>query len=147
MHGLDILVYNSDYQGVIIDSTRHLTVSKDQTRYTKRKNEFKHALIVRPARFFSQAETTKHLKWASLAIFILICYMFYEQGARALRERQQPLIERLHALEERKAHLQNENEKLKRQIATLNDPDAIELMLKRQLGVVSRGQVKAYFPP
>ena len=78
-------------------------------------------------------------------LFILGCYLFYEQG---LKKRDQD-FSKLHMQylelqkESQLAHAQQEN--LLLQINSQSDPDYVELILMKGLGLVAEGQTKVLF--
>jgi hypothetical protein len=77
--------------------------------------------------------------------FIFLCAVLY---FHAMREKDLSYLEmaaRLRSLEKEKTSAFAEHEELLLQIQSQSDPAWVEMVLKRNLGVVPEGQVKVYF--
>jgi hypothetical protein len=80
-----------------------------------------------------------------VVLFILFCYVCYEQG---LRKRDVDFA-KLHAqyieLLDEKQRALTKNEDLQMQINSHNDPEWVEMTLMKGLGLVPEGQTKVLF--
>ena len=78
-------------------------------------------------------------------LFMLICYMFFEQSLRHRDAEYVKLYQQLIELRETRKIAQEENAKLMMHINSQSDPAWIELTLMKGLGLVPEGQTKVYF--
>lgn len=83
--------------------------------------------------------------WWWVVLFILLCYMSYEQGIRSRNMDFAKLSIQLTELQEQQKVALAFQEDLRLQINSQSDPDWIELTLMKGLGLVPEGQVKVYF--
>lgn len=80
-----------------------------------------------------------------LILFALLCFGLYEQGVRS-KERDSAILQKqLAALDEEYAVLMETQEQLRLQVNSHSDPDWIELVLMRGLGLVPENQTKVFF--
>jgi hypothetical protein len=77
--------------------------------------------------------------------FVALCGVLYLQGVRQKNITYQEMDGRLHILEIEKALALAEQEELLLQIQSQSDPAWVEMILKRNLGLVPEGQTKVYF--
>jgi hypothetical protein len=85
-----------------------------------------------------------HRSWWVIA-FVALCGVLYIQGVRQKNITFQEMTGRLQTLELEKALALAEHEELLLQIQSQSDPAWIEMVLKRNLGLVPQGQTKVYF--
>lgn len=78
-------------------------------------------------------------------LFLLACYLAYEQGMRTWSKEYSMLKKRYLEVEEEKLRLLSIQEDLLLQINSQSDPAWVELMLIKGLGLVPEGQTKVYF--
>lgn len=78
-------------------------------------------------------------------LFTLLCFGLYEQGVRSKEHDYAMLHRQLVELELEQERLVRVQEDLKLQINSQSDPDWIELVLMRGLGLVPEGQTKVFF--
>ena len=78
-------------------------------------------------------------------LFVLICLFTYDLSSRKKLQTQRSLQEKLATLEESVHHAKKEQLLMQQQIAAQDDPDWIELMLMRKLGLVPENQTKILF--
>lgn len=78
-------------------------------------------------------------------LFMLLCYMFYEQGMRKRDFDYTRLYSQLEELKEQKKRALAVQDDLLLQINSQSDPDWVELTLMKGLGLVPEGYIKAYF--
>lgn len=83
-----------------------------------------------------------HSWWTIL--FILFVAIFYEREATHLYSSKQELIQKLHELESEKNSALLLQEELQLRTNSQNDPEWIELVLMKNLGLVPEGQQKIY---
>jgi hypothetical protein len=80
-----------------------------------------------------------------VVLFILTCYMFYEQG---LKKRDQD-FDKLHLqlvdLQKQKKEALSLREDLILQVNSQSDPAWVELVLMKGLGLIPEGQTKVFF--
>lgn len=89
------------------------------------------------------AQTVRESWWVFLFLGVTACFYFYGMHEKNLAYRE---LERRHAeLEKEKALALEQQEELLLQINSQSDPQWIEMILKKDLGVVPEGQVKVYF--
>lgn len=79
-------------------------------------------------------------------LFILACYMFYEQQQRQRVFEYNRLAETMKDLESKRTEALARREDLLLQINSQSDPDWVELTLIKGLGLVPEGYKKVYFP-
>ncbi len=84
-------------------------------------------------------------RYGWLCVFWTVCFSCYAHGMHKKSRMCLDLREKIADLEALKLSAQKEGENLALQIASQTDPDWIEMVLKRQLGVVPEGQRKVYF--
>ena len=77
--------------------------------------------------------------------FAALCGVFYLHGVRQKNIAYQEMSGRLECLEAEKILAMAEQEELLLQIQSQSDPAWVELVLKRNLGLVPEGQTKVYF--
>ena len=77
--------------------------------------------------------------------FIALCGVLYLHGVRQKNIAYQEMTARLQKLETEKALAISEQEELLLQIQSQSDPAWVEMVLKRNLGLVPDGQTKVYF--
>ena len=80
-----------------------------------------------------------------MVIFILCCYLGYEQGLNKREEDFSKLHHQYTGLLQEKKQLEIQRESLLRQINSQSDPDWVELTLMKGLGLVAEGQTKVLF--
>lgn len=78
-------------------------------------------------------------------LFILFCYGFYLHGMHKKKELYNELKQSVDLLEHQLYSAIEQREDLILQIDSQNDPSWIELLIKKQLGMVPFGQTKVYF--
>lgn len=78
-------------------------------------------------------------------LFMLICYMLFEQGMRKRNRDFSRLETQLEELKSEKLKLLTKQEDLLLQINSQSDPAWVELTLMKGLGLVPEGQKKIYF--
>jgi len=85
-----------------------------------------------------------HSWWVIL--YALLCFIVYEKGTYYFLEEEMRLQSRLDQLQQMKDRAIVMQERFKMEINSQSDPDWIELVLMKGLGVVPEGQTKIYFP-
>lgn len=80
-----------------------------------------------------------------LILFALLCFGLYEQGVRTKHQDYTKLHNQLIELEREHTMLLDKQEHLKLQVNSQSDPDWIELVLMRGLGLVPENQTKVFF--
>lgn len=80
-----------------------------------------------------------------LFIFLIGCYLFYEQGLRRRADDFSRLQRQYLDLQNEKALASTERDHLLLQINSQSDPEWIELTLIKGLGLVQEGKVKVLF--
>jgi hypothetical protein len=85
-----------------------------------------------------------HRSWWVIA-FVALCGVLYLHGVRQKNVTYQEMTGRLQILEIEKAFALAEQEELLLQIQSQSDPAWVEMVLKRNLGLVPEGQTKVYF--
>lgn len=78
-------------------------------------------------------------------VFILLCYMLYEQGLRSRNHDFNKLSAQLETLQKEKKELLAKQEELLLQINSQSDPAWVELTLMKGLGLSPEGASKYYF--
>ncbi len=89
------------------------------------------------------AELLHRYGWVLL--FWVVCFTLYSQAMHKKSVVYSELKENIRDLESLKALTELEREDLALQIYSQNDADWIEMVLKKNLGVVPEGQTKVYF--
>lgn len=84
-----------------------------------------------------------HFWW--VALFLIGCLLFFEQGEKGREILYTELSERLQALEQEESAALVQREDLLLQINSQSDPRYVELILMKELGVVPEGSQKVYF--
>ncbi len=77
--------------------------------------------------------------------FVALCGVLYLHGVRQKNITYQEMDGRLQILQIEKAFALAEQEELLLQIQSQSDPAWVEMVLKRNLGLVPEGQTKVYF--
>jgi hypothetical protein len=85
-----------------------------------------------------------HRSWWVIA-FVALCGVIYLHGVRQKNITYQEMTGRLQILEAEKTLALADQEELLLQIQSQSDPAWVELVLKRNLGLVPEGQTKVYF--
>jgi hypothetical protein len=85
-----------------------------------------------------------HRVWWVIA-FVALCGVLYLHGVRQKNITYQEMDVRLRTLEIEKTLALAEQEELLLQIQSQSDPAWVEMVLKRNLGLVPEGQTKVYF--
>ena len=78
-------------------------------------------------------------------LFVAFAWLIYSHSMHKKKEALREITYRMAIMEEEKMRALEENEDLKLQLSSQNDPASIELILKKRLGVVPEGQIKVYF--
>lgn len=78
-------------------------------------------------------------------LFVSLCLFVYDQAAKKKKEEIAFLEKKLSHLNQEKETLLSQREDLKLRIASQKDPDWVELVLMKKLGVVPKGKLKVYF--
>lgn len=87
-----------------------------------------------------------HLRsWSWMFLFIALVAITTERALKRVREERNLLSTQLISLKEEKKVAMKVREKLTKQINSQSDPAWIELVLKRELGLVPEGQTKVLF--
>lgn len=82
-----------------------------------------------------------------VVLFILGCYICYEQGLRKREADFVKLQQHFQDLQQEKVLAIRQQENLLMQINSQSDPDWVELTLMKGLGLVPEGQTKVLFIP
>ena len=80
-------------------------------------------------------------------LFILLCFVLYEQGIKERDREFLKLSEHLKSLQQEREVAMTLKEDLLLQINSQSDPAWVELLLMKGLGVVPEGQTKVFFSP
>jgi hypothetical protein len=99
--------------------------------------------MIRPSPFFNQFV----LKSWWVILFFMICCFAYDQGSFHQRKQVLTLTSKLEKLEKQKEILDLQTKELRLQVASQNDPEYIEMVLMRRLGLILEGQKKVLFVP
>jgi hypothetical protein len=78
-------------------------------------------------------------------LFCLLCAIFYEQGRKKIDVEYQKLHTQLTKIEILKQEKLERKEDLMLKVNSQSDPDFVELLLMKELGVVPEGHLKIYF--
>ncbi len=92
-----------------------------------------------------KSERLFSFSWSSTIAFAVFCFVFYSYAAGRKSEICLELQAKIRDLEMLKQSSLEEREDLVLQMASQNDRDWIEMILKKRLGVVPEGQMKVYF--
>ncbi len=84
-------------------------------------------------------------RYGWMTLFGISCLAFYSHAMHKKSEIYSDLQEKIQDLESLKQFVVTEREDLALQIHSQSDPDWIEMVLKKRLGVVPEGQMKVYF--
>lgn len=84
-----------------------------------------------------------HSWWA--VVFVLLCGLIYLHALRQKDRSYQELARQFRTLEQEKTAALADQEDLLSQISSQSDPAWVEMILKRNLGLVPEDQVKVYF--
>lgn len=85
--------------------------------------------------------------WKSwwVALFSILCFLYYEQSQRQRISQYEELNQRFLELKLSYENAKALKTKLKQEINSQSDPAWVELILKRELGVIAEGETKFYF--
>ena len=97
-----------------------------------------------PFRDSLTSRTWLHRNWWVIA-FMALCGVLYLHGVRQKNLTYREMSGRLQVLEKEKLLALAEQEELFLQIQSQSDPAWVEMILKRNLGLVPEGQTKVYF--
>lgn len=95
-------------------------------------------------RFLSAAKNELFKSWWVI-FFALLCFICYEQGIKRQNVQFQALMKQLGELQNEKASAMSHYAELSAEILSQQDPDWIELILMKELGVIPEGQRKVFF--
>lgn len=84
-------------------------------------------------------------RWSWVLVFCLVTTFVYSQSIKRKRALVQEYSFRLSEMDKQQRLVCSELEYLQLKIASINDPDWIELILMRDLGVVPDGYLKVHF--
>jgi hypothetical protein len=85
-----------------------------------------------------------HRSWWVI-VFVALCSVLYLHAMRQKEASYKEMMSRLEILQQEKVLAQAQQEELLLQIQSQSDPAWVELVLKRNLGMVPEGQTKVYF--
>lgn len=85
--------------------------------------------------------------FGGVAVFVTLCLGFYLYAKEQKDSSYQEMTGRLKALEVEKSIAIAQQEELILQIQSQSDPAWVEMVLKRNLGLVPKDQTKVYFSP
>lgn len=85
--------------------------------------------------------------FGGVAVFLTLCLGFYLYAKEQKDRSYQEMAARLKALEIEKGIALAQQEELISQIQSQSDPAWVEMVLKRNLGLVPKDQTKVYFSP
>lgn len=77
--------------------------------------------------------------------FILLCCIGYEQGLKRLHVDHRKLQTQYRELKDEYQSVLEQQKRLQDELYSFSDPDWIELVLMRELGLVPENQTKVYF--
>lgn len=80
-----------------------------------------------------------------VVFFILFCCIGYEQGLKKLHVDYRKLNHQYKELTEEYQKVFEQHKYLEAELFSFNDPDWIELVLRKELGLVPENQTKVYF--
>jgi len=80
-----------------------------------------------------------------MLLFVGVCFALYARGMEKKKKTLFELKDRFCALEKERSAAQDEKEELLLRIRSQSDPEWIQMLLMKELGVVPEGQVKVYF--
>jgi len=78
-------------------------------------------------------------------LFFLVCLFSYDQAAKRRGREETKLSNKLHQLQKEKEEALCVQAELRREIASQEDENWIELVLMQKLGLVPEGQTKVHF--
>ncbi len=84
-------------------------------------------------------------RYGWICLFWAGCFACYFHAMHKKSQVSLELQEKIADLESLKSLMERESEELALQIQSQNDPEWIEMVLKKRLGVVPEGQMKVYF--
>lgn len=103
------------------------------------------------ARDLKSSTFHSHRRWFQRSgwflLFIGSGVFIYLQAMRQKEASYREMADQLHLLEEEKARAASHRDELLLQIQSQSDPAWIEMILKRNLGMVHEGEEKVYFYP
>lgn len=85
-------------------------------------------------------------RWAFTFCFVVAVFVVLEMSLNQLEKEAGLLEKQLAGLKIELKNVETEKEYLTRQINSQSDPAWIEMVMKKELGLVPEGQVKIYFP-
>lgn len=80
-----------------------------------------------------------------VAALLLIAYAIYDMGIEKVEKDYDTLNQKKMALIVKMEHALEKQKKLQTDLASVDDPLWVELVLKEKLGVAERGETKVYF--
>ena len=80
-----------------------------------------------------------------VVLFTLICGIFYEKGRKKIDDDYQKLYRQQTELEVIKKRKLEIKEELTLKVNSQSDPDFVELLLMKELGVIPEGHLKFFF--
>jgi hypothetical protein len=89
----------------------------------------------------------KAKQWALPFFFVTGAFVVLEISLKQLEKEGEVLEKQWLDLKMELKSVEIQNEYLTRQINSQSDPAWIEMVMKKELGLVPEGQVKIYFPP
>lgn len=91
--------------------------------------------------------TVRVKRWALPFCFVTCAFVVLEISLKQLEKEGEVLKKQLIDLKSELKMLETQKEYLTRQINSQSDPAWIEMVMKKELGLVPEGQVKIYFSP
>lgn len=80
-----------------------------------------------------------------VVLFLVVAALFYVQGMQKKEVEHLRLKEKISVLEAERDKVVAEKDELELEIKSEDDPKWVELMLKKNLGLVPEGETKVYF--
>lgn len=80
-----------------------------------------------------------------LGLILLLIFIITERSLERVQKEKDNLDEKLQAIKIQIAEQQRKNQKLLDQITSQSDDEAVMLILKKELGLLSEGEVKVLF--
>jgi len=80
-----------------------------------------------------------------VVVFMVACSSFYLHAIGQKESEYKEMVARLQTLEKEKEFVLQQQQELALQIKSQSDPAWVEMVLKRNLGLVPMGQTKVYF--
>ncbi len=136
-----IKLYPSNLKNWILDREKAPGSSQKKSPHISNMGTF---FLARSRKLFLRPKTNS-LGWMGIlgiVVFLLATLMLFERKHRSLKEEERVLQSRITILEEKKQVALQEQRILLQEIASQNDPDWIEMVLIRKLGLIPRGQKK-----